>query len=73
MRLRQQVLDELASLVLSPNTTIFVTDADAMYNNIDTDHAIQVTDLDSRGLLPSDFPLEEISEAMELVMKTQHL
>ena len=69
MRLRQQVLDELASLILSSNTTIFVTDADAMYNNIDTDHAIQVTDLDSRGLLPSDFHLEAVREAMELVLR----
>ena len=45
-----------------------------MYNNIDTDHAIHVitwwlTDLDGRGLLPSDFPLEAVIEAMELMMR----
>ena len=72
----QQVLDELASLVLPPNTKIFVTDADAMYNNnnIDTDHALHVitwwlTNLNSRGLLPSDFHLEAVREAMELVLR----
>ena len=70
----QQVLDELASLVLPPNATLFVTDAVAIYNNIDTDHAIHVitwwlTDLESRGLLPLDFPLEAVREDMELVMR----
>ena len=33
----QQVLDEIATLILPPIAQLFVTDADAMYNNIDTD------------------------------------
>ena len=70
----QQVLDEIATLILPPIAQLFVADADAMYNNIDTDHAILVinwwlNDLDSRGLLPLDFPLDAIREAMELVMR----
>ena len=42
IRDRQQVLDELTPLVLTPRHHIFVDDANSMYNNIDTDHAIMV-------------------------------
>lgn len=45
-----------------------------MYNNIDTDHAIEVItwwlkDLADRKLLPERFPLEAVLEAMVVIMK----
>jgi hypothetical protein len=70
----QHVLDEIATLFIPPNARLFTTDADAMYNNIDTDHAIQVItwwfrDLDSRNELPPSFPLDAILSAMVIIMK----
>ena len=38
----QQVLDEVKNLNLPPGAKLFTCDANAMYNNIDTDHAIEV-------------------------------
>jgi hypothetical protein len=45
-----------------------------MYNNIDTEHAILVItwwlkDLDSKNLLPENFPLEAVIEAMTIIMR----
>ena len=37
-----QVLDEVENLKLTPFDLLFVTGANSMYNNIDTDHAIIV-------------------------------
>lgn len=70
----QQVLDELSSIVLPPNAKLFTTDAHAMYANIDTDHAIEVIswwlhDQDSKGDLPTNFPLQAVLSAMKLIMK----
>ena len=69
----QQVLDELALLVLTPRHRIFVADANSMYNNIDTDHAIMVISawLDEIGALIDDdfFPVEAIKAAMTIIMR----
>ena len=49
-----------------------MADANSMYTNIDTDHAIDVIGkwLDSlEGRLPPHFPLETVKEAMKLVMR----
>ena len=45
-----------------------------MYNNIDTKHAIRVVswwlkDLDSKGQLPNNFPLEAVIYDMETIMR----
>lgn len=70
----QQVLDELSTLNLPPNAKLFTTDANAMYNNIDTSHALSVIypwldTLKTNNLLPRYFPLEAVKEAMVLVMR----
>jgi hypothetical protein len=70
----QQVLDETKQLQLPPNAWLFTADADSMYNNIDTEHAILVItwwlkDLDSKNLLPENFPLEAVIEAMTIIMR----
>ena len=38
----QQILDETQELDLPPNNLLFVADANSMYNNINTEHAIEV-------------------------------
>ncbi len=38
----QALLDNLKPLCFPPNFRLFTADANAMYNNIDMDHAIQV-------------------------------
>ena len=70
----QQVLDEVKTLNLPPTAKLFTCDANAMYNNIDTDHAITViswwlTDLDTRHQTPLFFPLEAVIDAMKIIMK----
>ena len=70
----QQVLDEIKDLNLPPGAKLFTCDANAMYNNIDTDHAIEVitwwlNDLDAQNKLGTLFPLEAILEAMRIIMK----
>ena len=70
----QQVLDEVKHLNLPPGAKLFTCDANSMYNNIDTDHAIEVitwwlNDLDANNKLGPIFPLEAILEAMTIIMK----
>ena len=67
----QQLLNELKPIKLSPNDRIFTADAQAMYHNIDTKHAIKVISwlLDELAPnLPDDFPLEAIKPAMYHIM-----
>ena len=70
----QQLLDELKALQLPPDAILFTADANSMYNNIDTEHAIEVVDawldeLQAQGLLPPDFPLEAVKYAMRVIMR----
>jgi hypothetical protein len=70
----QQVLDELQPLRLPPHARLFTADANSMYNNIDTEHAIRVIEwwlnnLDERDLLPEGFPLEAVIDAMQIIMR----
>ena len=73
------LLDHLSSFHRLPyNAFLFTADAQSMYTNIDTDHALQVIgewldELQSSGKLAdnglSTFPVEAIKEALALVMK----
>jgi len=70
----QQILDEVRALNLPQQFLLFSCDANSMYNNINTQHAIEVItwwlrDLDSRDELPNNFPLEAILEAMVIIME----
>ena len=69
-----QVLDKIKHLKLPPHTLLFVTDANSMYNNIDTDHAIRVItwwlkDLSRKNELPANFPLHAVLEATTIMMR----
>ncbi len=67
------LLDMLADIKdIPPNAKLWTSDANSMYTNINTPHAIQVISLWLDGLadrLPHDFPLEAVKEAMILVME----
>ena len=70
----QEVLDQIKDLTLPPNAYLFTTDANAMYNNISTEHAIEVItwwldDLAEKLLLPDGFPLEAVLYAMKIIMR----
>jgi hypothetical protein len=59
---------------LPPNAKLFTADATAMYNNIDTAHAITViswwlNDMDTKDQLPPNFPLEAVIHAMKVIMR----
>jgi len=69
-----QPLDETKHLHLPLNAKRFMVDANSMYNNIDTKHVIKVIswwlkDLDSKGQLTNNFPLEAVIYAMETIMR----
>ena len=70
-----QLLDKLDELdVLESGSKLFTADANSMYTNINTDHAIQVNtvwlgELNDNGLLPDKFPTAAVIEAMGLVMR----
>ena len=67
-----QLIDELQDFELGPNDFLFTADANSMYTNIDTDHAIKVISLlldELVPILPIDFPINAIKEAMEIIMK----
>ena len=64
------MLERLRKLgLLTPNSYLFTADTDSMYTNIDTKHALEVIViwLDSLNL-PDNFPLEVVTEAMQLIM-----
>ena len=70
----QQVLDEIKTIELPPNAKLFTCDANSMYNNIDTEHAITVIswwlkDMDEKEQLPANFPLEAVIHAMKTIMR----
>ena len=74
LRDSQQVLGDMRDLQLPPNAYLVTADANAMYNNIDTNHAIEVIswwldDLAVKGKLPKNFPLEAVKVAMKIIMK----
>ena len=59
--------------ILPPNAKVFTADANSMYTNIDTVHALEVitkwlNDLQDQGLLPGGFPTAAVIEATKLVM-----
>ena len=69
-----ELLDEVLLLHIPSWAYLVVTDATAMYNNIDTEHAITVIkwwlkDLRDRELLPEGFPLDAVLSAMVTIMR----
>lgn len=68
----QQVLDEVLLLKIPSNCRIWTADANSMYNNIDTEHAIEVISIWLLVLAPQigdDFPVEAIIAAMKIIMR----
>ena len=62
---------------LPPNAFVFTADAISMYNNIDTNHAIDVIttwldELSTHANFPTDFPMKAIKEAMAIIMSNNH-
>eukprot|EP00984_Skeletonema_dohrnii_P032020 scaffold25391_cov152-Skeletonema_dohrnii-CCMP3373.AAC.1 len=73
-----ELLKELKELGrLPPTARLFTADANSMYTNIDTEHAIDIigtwidglplTEAEENGL--ADFPIEAVKDAMKLVMR----
>jgi hypothetical protein len=71
----EQLIDELNKLGdLPPGALLFKADAESMYTNIDTEHAVVVIslwldDLSTNLLLPPGFPLLPLKQALEIVMR----
>ena len=68
-----QLLDLLQNLgPLPPNARLFTADANSMYTNIDTDHALKVISEWLESIidqLPPNFPLPAVIDAMAIVMR----
>ena len=63
----QQLIDDLKTIRVPPNARLVTSDANSMYNNIDTPHAIQVISwwLDElEPDLPPGYPIEAVKYAM---------
>jgi hypothetical protein len=71
----EQLINDLQSLgELPPGALLFKADAESMYTNIDTEHAIAVIShwldgLSSKSQLPEGFPLQPLIQALEIVMR----
>ena len=70
----QQIVEEVRQLRVPPNALLCTMDAQSMYNNIDTEHAIAVLDewldhLDATNQLPPLYPLDAIKDAYRLIMR----
>lgn len=70
----QQVLRETKRLRLPLHARLFAADANSMYNNICTDHAIEViswwlNDMHEKDKLPYNFPLDAVLSAMVTIMR----
>ena len=62
---------------LPPWAFVFTSDANSMYTNIDTSHAINVIaswldELSTRPDFPADYPLAAVKAAMEIIMTGNH-
>ena len=62
---------------IPPWAFLFTTDADSMYTNINTEHAITVIskwmdELISHPEFPPNYPLEAVKSAMRTIMRTNH-
>ncbi len=68
------LIDKLKRLGrLTASAKLFAADANSMYTNIDTTHALDVIGkwlkgLRDNGLLPQGFPLAAVKKSMEIVM-----
>ena len=69
----QQIIDEISTLELPQYALLVTCDANSMYNNIDTAHAIEVIlkwlrALHATNQLPDGFPLDAVISAMITIM-----
>lgn len=69
-----EMLYDITKLTIPPNSLLFVTNTNSMYNNIDTVHAIEVItwwlhNLHAKDKLPQGFPLNAVISAMRTIME----
>ena len=62
---------------LPPWAFLFTTDADSIFTNIDTEHAIKIINewmnkLSTHPEFPPDYPLNAVKSAMKTIMRTNH-